>query len=272
MRKPHLWVKAILLSLLLSIPGSLFPNQVEADELDAIAATIGAVVQVGMVTEPDTKIYTVGGGVVISSSRDTTYVLTVKHNLTQGDHLFVKTVGGEPYPVVYYVADAHRDLAVLRVDTDKKPLPVAEIGDSRTLRVGQSVLAIGYPAPVFVEDDSPTVSRGVVSALGRKLVTPHGSDDSIDQNTETHPFNWMIEYTDTPTTRSNLTVSLTKLIQTDAMVNSGSSGGPLITEDGKVVGIIQSMISNTGSNTGLNFVIPVSEAGILLKIAGVKEE
>ena len=272
MRNPHLWVKAILLSLLLSISGSLFPNQVEADDLDAIAETMSAVVQIGMVTEPETKIYTVGGGIVIASSRDMTYILTVKHNLKQGDHLFVKTIGGEPYPVVYYVADAHRDLAVLRVDTSKTVLPVAKVGDSSKLRVGQSVVAIGYPAPVFIEDDLPTVSRGIVSALGRKLVAPDESEEVPKNNTEAHPLEWMIEYTDTPEPRSNLTVSLTPLIQTDAMVNSGSSGGPLITENGEVVGVVQSMISNTGSNTGMNFAIPVSEATILLTIAGDEEK
>ncbi|KKL81569.1 hypothetical protein LCGC14_1993440 [marine sediment metagenome] len=271
MRNKHPWIKAILLSLLLSLPGSLFPNQVEADELDTLAETISAVVQIGMVDEPDTKIYTVGGGVIISSSKDVTYILTVKHNLVQGDHLYIKTVGGEPFPVVYYVADAHRDLAVLRIDTSKTRLPVAKIGDSRELRVGQSVLAIGHPAPVFIEDDYPTVSRGIVSALDRTLVSPQESDGASDENAETYPLDWMLEYTDTPATRNNLTVALTPLIQTDAMVNSGSSGGPLVTEDGKVVGIVQSMISNTGSNSGMNFVIPVSEAAILLKVAGVEE-
>ena len=229
-----------------------------------------AVVHIGALKEPSTIVHTVGGGVVISSSRDVTYVLTVKHNVVTADHLFVKTTDGTAYQAVYYVADAHRDLAVIRVDTNKKVLPVAEVGDSRELKIGQTVFALGFPTPVFIDDDAPTVSRGIVSALNRTISGSIDESEEVPREEISPVFSWRIQHADN--SKESKTISMMKLIQIDLMVNSGSSGGPLITDDGKIVGVIHSMISNTGSNVGMNFAIPVSSAEILLAIAGVGEK
>lgn len=260
-------LKAILLSLLFS----LLSNQaLHADEISAIEKVMPAVVHIGALKEPSTVVHTVGGGVVIASSRDVTYVLTVKHNVVTADHLFVKTLDGTAYQAAYYVADAHRDLAIIRVDTEKKVLPVAEVGDSRELKVGQTVFALGFPTPVFIDDDAPTVSRGIVSAINRTLSVAIGESDEVPSEDTSRTLSWKIR--NATMSESAKEISMMPMIQVDLMVNSGSSGGPLITTDGKVVGVVHSMISNSGSNVGMNFVVPVSEAELLLAIAGLEEK
>ena len=242
-------------------------NALYASE-DMIEEVSKAVVHIGVSQEPKTTINTVGGGVVIRSGKDrVTYVLTVKHNLMGADHLFVKLPDGASYPAVYYVADAHRDLALLRVDT-KKTLPVARVGDSTKLRVGQTVIAIGHPASSVIEGDRPSVSRGIVSALNRLIAPPLGGMNELENGPTI--VKWALRYSDSPAKRKSMSVPRTFGIQTDAAINPGSSGGVLVTENGEVVGILQSIITNTGSNVGMNFAIPLSEAKILLAIAGVE--
>lgn len=233
---------------------------------DVIENILPAVVQIGVANEPSTEVNTIGSGIILTKDG---YVLTSKHNLVDADHLFVKMIDGKPLVAIYYVADAHRDLAILRIDPGKLRLPVVEIGDSDSLKVGQTVFAIGYPSPSFIQDDNPTVSRGVVSALKRILTVPATINDEIENN-EVPSLSWSIHYMSSFT--SPLEVSMTPQIQMDAAVNHGSSGGPVITSDGKVVGIVRSMLTNTGSNVGMNFAIPINEAKILLTLAGVEEE
>ena len=243
--------------------------QYRSEETSAVGRVLPAVVHVGALREPSTQVNTVGAGVVITSRRGVTYVLTVKHNVINADHLYIKTHEGVPYPVTYYVADGHRDLAVLRVDTGKDVLTVAEIGDSKKLKVGQTIFALGFPIPSVADDDVATVSRGIVSAVNRTISGADRVDDEITDEEVSSVFAWAIQYADSP--RKTKPIERTPQIQFDAMVNPGSSGGPVITTDGKVIGVIRSMISDTGSNTGMNFAIPTSEADILLAIAGVKE-
>ncbi len=124
--------------------------------------------------------------------------------------------------------DADSDLAVIKVDnvpTGVSPIP---LGDSEEVRVGQFVVAIGNP---FGEAGSMTV--GVVSAVGR----------TIESQRETE---------------SGASYSLPEVIQTDAAINPGNSGGPLLDLAGNVVGVNSSILSTTGSNTGVGFSIPVN--------------
>lgn len=248
----------------------LFPvasSSVHAEEtmLERVSASV---VQIGAVTEPETKINTVGSGVIVTKNG---YVLTVKHSAIRGDHLFVKTRDGEVFRVVYYIADAHRDVAILRLDSKKANLPVAKVGDSASLSVGQDIWAIGFPIPSYVSDDRPTISRGVISALDRVIVVPDTPKSNVtDLEWALVPGIW-VETLDEPENKESRRLTMTPLIQIDAAVNPGSSGGPIVNSDGEVVGLVRSMLSNTGSNVGMNFAIPVNEADILLKIAGVKE-
>jgi serine protease Do len=118
--------------------------------------------------------------------------------------------------------DPETDIAVIKVDS--KDLPFAELGDSDKLRVGQWVLAIGNPFGL-----NHTVTAGIVSAKGR---TNLGLPD----------------------------VQFQDFIQTDAAINFGNSGGPLIDIDGKVVGINSAIYSSSGGYMGIGFAVPINLA------------
>jgi putative serine protease PepD len=123
-------------------------------------------------------------------------------------------------------ADPSSDIAVIQVDaTDAKlKLTPLTFADSSTVQVGESVLAIGSPYGL-----QGTLTTGIVSALDRPIQAPN-----------------------------NYTIS--GAIQTDAAINSGNSGGPLLNADGKVVGINAQIESSSGSNAGIGFAIPANTA------------
>jgi 2-alkenal reductase len=130
--------------------------------------------------------------------------------------------------------DADGDLAVIQVEQLPEgvaPLPLAE---ADSLQVGQFVLAIGNP---FGEQGS--MSLGIVSALGRSL--PSQRELSVGS-----------------------TYSLPEVIQTDAPINPGNSGGPLLNLDGQVVGVNSAIASQTGTNSGVGFSIPVSAVRLVV--------
>ncbi|HEU0108611.1 MAG TPA: trypsin-like peptidase domain-containing protein [Vicinamibacteria bacterium] len=156
-----------------------------------------------------------GSGIVLSPDG---YILTNAHVARAGGALVVRRRGAPAAPAELIGADERTDLAVVRT-RDAGPPPLA-LADSRRLRVGQLVMAIGNP---FGFDRS--VSLGVVSALFRELPTRSGI--------------------------------LEGLIQTDAAVNPGHSGGPLLDMDGRVVGINTAMLTTAG---GIGFAVPAHTA------------
>src|SRR5919199_1388263 len=122
--------------------------------------------------------------------------------------------------------DVSSDLAVLRVDPNKAKLQPIPLGDSRQVRVGDPVVAIGNP---FGYDR--TVTSGIVSALQRQITAPN-----------------------------NFTIN--DVIQTDAAINPGNSGGPLLDSTGKVIGITSQIATGSGSDgsVGIGFAIPIDTA------------
>ena len=122
-------------------------------------------------------------------------------------------------------SDPDSDLAVLHVDLPADFLQPVDLGDSDRLKVGQSAIAIGTP---FGREF--TMTLGVISALGRRIESPRQS------------------------------YSIPDAIQTDASVNPGNSGGPLLDRKGRVIGINSQIITRTGVNAGIGFAIPVNEA------------
>jgi len=149
------------------------------------------------------------------------YILTNEHVIENADRLTVRLTDGRTLRARAIGIDPETDVALLKVD-DRKPLPFASLGDSDRLRVGEWVVAIGNPLAY-----EHTVTVGVVSFIGRKL------------------FN----------------TSLDRYIQTDAAINFGNSGGPLIDTNGEVVGI-NAAISSRAANIG--FAVPINQARAIL--------
>ena len=152
-------------------------------------------------------------------------VLTNNHVVEGADELVVRLADGRQFPATIERTDSNLDLAVLRVESET-PLPAAPLGDSERLEIGDWVLAIGSPFEL-----EQTVSAGIISAKGRSL-------DSAGS---------------------------ARLLQTDAAINPGSSGGPLVNLAGEVVGITTAIASRTGGYQGIAFAVPINPAKQLPK-------
>lgn len=149
------------------------------------------------------------------------HILTNHHVIDRADRISVRLTDGRTLRARIVGSDPDTDIALIKVDADR-PLPAAPLGNSDTLRVGEWVCAIGNPLAY-----EHTVTVGVVSYIGRKLF-----DRSLDN-----------------------------YIQTDAAINFGNSGGPLINGRGEVIGI-NAAISSRASNIG--FAVPVNQAAAIL--------
>ncbi len=170
--------------------------------------------------EQETEI-SVGTGFIISSDG---YVVTNRHVVGYKDvDYIVLTTTGEKYSAEVLARDSLNDLAVLKIKASN--LPTAVFGDSDSLKVGQTVIAIGNALGEF----SNTVSTGVVSGLGRTIVASSGLGDNQE---------------------------LVNVIQTDASVNSGNSGGPLLNLNGRVIGVNTAMAVGAEN---IGFAIPANE-------------
>ncbi len=164
-----------------------------------------------------------GSGVFISNSG---YVLTNNHVIDGVTGITITLADGTTEPATLVGADMYSDIAVLKV-TGKIPA-VATLGNSDTLIPGDTAIAIGSP----LGDFKNTVTVGVISATGRSIDTGNG-------------------YT------------IDGLIQTDAAINQGNSGGPLVNLAGQVIGINSMIVRNSGTGTvaeGLGFAIPINTA------------
>ena len=149
------------------------------------------------------------------------YILTNHHVIEGAERIAVRLADGRTLRAERVGSDPDTDIALIKVESPR-PLPHAALGDSDSLRVGEWVLAIGNPLAY-----EHTVTVGVVSFIGRKLF-----DSSLD-----------------------------RYIQTDAAINFGNSGGPLINSRGEVIGI-NAAISSRASNIG--FAVPINQASLIL--------
>ncbi len=154
-----------------------------------------------------------GSGFVIQSGG---YILTNNHVVAGADRITVKLKDGRTFPAKLTGTDEKTDIAVVKIEAND--LPVEELADSESVRVGELACAIGVPYNLDY-----TFTTGVVSAKGRNKLEL-GSNDNYED-----------------------------YIQTDASINPGNSGGPLVNLDGKVIGM-NTLIN--GLNRGLGFAIP----------------
>jgi serine protease Do len=162
-----------------------------------------------------------GSGFLISPDG---YILTNNHVVEGATRLTVGLNSGERLDAEVIGSDPSIDLALIKIDAKGKTLPYLPLGDSDGLRVGQWVLAIGNPL-----DLDYTVTVGVVSAKGRRV--PIGRTDA----------------------------GIANFIQTDAAINFGNSGGPLLDAQGRVVGI-NTAINRSNLAEGIGFALPINEA------------
>lgn len=163
-----------------------------------------------------------GSGAFIS--RDG-YVVTNNHVVEDADELRVVLFDGRELDAEVVGTDPFSDLAVLKVEGDD--FPAVPFGDSDELRVGQWVLAFGSP---LSEELSNTVTSGIVSSIGRYS----GGRDPMGRPT------------------------ISNYIQSDAAVNPGNSGGPLVNLRGEIVGINSAIATRTGTYNGISFAIPAN--------------
>ena len=163
----------------------------------------------------------VGSGLILDKDGR---ILTNNHVVMGADSLTVTLNDGRSYPADVIGGDVKTDIAVIKIKAAK--IQPAEIGNSSNLKVGEGVIAVGHALGL---KGGPTVSQGVISALGRTIEVGRG-------------------------------VSMSELIQTDASINPGNSGGPLVNSQAEVVGINTAVIN--GSN-GIGFAININDAKII---------
>jgi len=152
------------------------------------------------------------------------HILTNHHVVANAQKLEVTLADGSKWPAKLVGSDPDNDLAVIKIDAPKEKLKVVPMGDSKSLRIGQKVLAIGNPFGL-----QRTLTTGIVSSLGRTI-------------------------------RSEVGTLIEDVIQTDAAINPGNSGGPLLNSEGEIVGINSAIISPSGGSVGIGFAIPVNAA------------
>lgn len=167
----------------------------------------------------------VGTGIVIDQDG---HILTNNHVVADADNIKVEfpSENGKSYKAEVVGRDPNSDLAVIKLTEKPAVLPVATLGDSDALQPGNIIIAIGSPLGF-----KQSVSTGVVSAKGRTL--------------NELPFE--------------------RFIQTDAAINRGNSGGPMVNLNGEVVGINTLISTSNGGSMGIGFAIPINQAKIVLR-------
>jgi Do/DeqQ family serine protease len=163
-----------------------------------------------------------GSGFIVKLDGNTAYVMTNDHVAGDAEEIELLLPDGRTFEGELVGTDPRKDLALLRFDTKGEPVTLVRLGDSDSLRVGDWVLAMGNPLGLEF-----SVTAGIVSALGRQG-GPSGN--------------------------------ISDFIQTDASINQGNSGGPLVNIYGEVVGINTWIASPSGGNVGLGFSVPINNA------------
>lgn len=155
------------------------------------------------------------------------YILTNYHVVQDSSRITVQLHSGEEFTAKIVGMDEETDLAVLKIEAGRE-LPFVKLGDSENARVGDWVLAIGSPFGL-----SQTVTAGIVSQVKRET-----------------PYTFQFPK---------------KFIQTDAAINRGNSGGPLVNMDGEVIGVNSQIATSTGDYNGIGFALPINDAAAVYR-------
>src|SRR5262245_45220426 len=215
-------------------PSSLSPANVDAgllklsDRFEAVANKVSpAVVSIEATKAANPgktrQVEESGSGVIIQGEvGKNAYVITNNHVIAgaNADQITVSLSDGRVLQPGQVWADPESDVAILRLD--RGGLPTAAFGDSDKVRIGQWVIAIGSPFGL-----NQSVTHGIISARERGQISLGG------------------------------TIRIKDFLQTDAAINPGSSGGPLLNLDGEVIGINTAIASHSNSNSGVSFAIPI---------------
>ena len=219
---------------------SSFSGQIDPKSIEGVANKVSqSVVSIVSKSQKGTKYFSsgfgsasAGTGIIVSENG---YILTNNHVVEGSSDISVVTNDGNSYDNVEIITtDPLSDIAILKI-SNAKGLKAAELGDSKALNIGQQVIAIGNALGEY----DGTVTSGIISGIGRTVNA--SSDDGATKET------------------------LTDMIQTDAAINSGNSGGPLVNAQSQVVGVNTAVASEA---QGIGFAIPISSVkGILKSIA-----
>ncbi len=195
---------------------------------DAVEKVYDSVVTIE--TYQKNKLYATGTGFVYKNEDGKGYILTNNHVIESGDAIRVVFTNNNSVEAKIVGSDKYADIAVLTVDS-KNVLSVAELGNNTSSRIGDTVFAVG--APIDSSAYSWTVTRGILSGKDR-----------------------MVEVS---LTNSSISDWVMSVLQTDAAINSGNSGGPLSNSNGEVIGITSMKLASSQIE-GMGFAIPIEDA------------
>lgn len=173
----------------------------------------------------------VGSGFIIDPKG---LIVTNHHVIEGGDDILVTLQDGSQHEGILLGADKSLDIAILQIKGDN--FPFAYLGNSEDLVIGEWAIAIGNPFGSLLQDNQPTVTVGVISALKRQFVGT-SDEERYYQN----------------------------MIQTDAAINPGNSGGPLLNARGEVIGVNTFIFSKSGGSIGLGFARPINDVKRLVE-------
>jgi serine protease Do len=171
------------------------------------------------------EVKAMGSGVIISSDG---YVVTNAHVAENATQITVTLTDGKQYEADLIDVGTTHDLALIKIGG--KDFPVARLGNSENVLIGEWAIALGNPFGYLLEDTKPTVTVGVVSATNRAIRA--GQNEGREYK---------------------------NMIQTDAAINPGNSGGALANADGEVIGINTFIFTKSGGSEGVGFAIPINE-------------
>jgi S1-C subfamily serine protease len=221
-------MKLLLLTILLIVQPVFSSELLQAEKrvIDIYKKTVPSVVHVANIKFADSFFY---GKVEVPQGTGTGFVwdkeghIVTNFHVVQGGNSFIVTFNKDKkqYKAEVVGIAPKQDIAVLKLKEIPANLTPISIGESKDLQVGQLAMALGNP---FGFDHS--ISKGIISALGRKI-------DGIGG------------------------VKIHDMIQTDAAINQGNSGGPLLNSSGELIGVNTMIISRSGSSAGLGFAVPV---------------